>query len=135
MKVAIEVEGLAALKQRLRDIDDDAVAELAQGPVEGAGHIVRRAIEAKAPRRTGQLAEAIEVEHDDEIDAANVRVGTGPEGFHGLFHEFGWITAQGGQRVRAKPFMRPAFEGAKGEVQQYAVTGIRKAIERRWRGR
>jgi len=130
MTVRVRVDGLKDLQRKLRRLDDKQVEELSQGPVDGAAHVLRRAIADKAPRRTGQLAESIDVLHDDDIDHAHARVGTRDAGFHGLFLEFGW-TDPSGTRQRARPFMRPAYESVKGQVQRTAVDGIRKAIERR----
>lgn len=129
MSVRVRVEGLDDLKRKLRDLDAKQIKELSIGPLLGAGHIFENEARAKAPRDSGELAESMDTEVDDEIAHAAVR--SGPRAFYGLFQEFGWTVTGERGRVRGQPFMRPAYAAKKAEMQQHAVSGIAKAIERR----
>ena len=65
---------------------------------------LQRRAETLAPRRTGDLARSITVEHKGMGNSASMSASIGPTARHGRFQEFG--TA----KMRPQPFMGPALD-------------------------
>jgi len=86
--------------------------------------IVRDRAEARAPRRTEQLATTMVVEPVEKgHESATVAVGPHKDAFYGLFQELGTST------MPAKPFLRPALDESEGEV----VETVRQELARQAR--
>jgi len=105
--ITVTIDGLDELERALLDSLPKQARSAMRLSLKDAGEFMRDAIAAKAPRKTGFLAEHILVKartsvRDDEGDAS---VGPSRDAYYAQFVEFGSIHNQ-----PAHPFIRPAFE-------------------------
>lgn len=87
--------------------------------VRDASRRVRAAARRNAPRRTGALAESIDVDFFGQGNSRNMVAVVGPSLHYGLFQEYG--TA----KMAPHPFMGPAFVAELPRLQ----ADIEKAVE------
>lgn len=99
MSGADEIErALARLERRAR-------GQVLGSATRAAAAVLRKEARRLAPRDTGVLRKAVAVRTNRrERNAVSLTMGLRPEGFHGIFAEFGTSTQE------ARPFMRPAFQ-------------------------
>lgn len=146
--IRVEIEGMDKLVRKLRRLADHAASEeTVMSALEKAAEPTRAAAEAKAPRRTGHLAENIVIERVaglTSVGGAGLEVSqTGGRGFkgvgvfaapgtdkgsrrafYGMFQEFGTV------HHAAQPFMRPAYDENKRRAIQTFRREMEQAIER-----
>jgi HK97 gp10 family phage protein len=82
--------------------------------------VVQQAASERAPRDTGKLAENIVI--SDIKEGGTVDIGPDRDRFYGLFLEFGT------SKMSARPFLQPAFEENKEQVQQKMADVIRREL-------
>lgn len=121
--VVLEIEGWDEVENNLRKIAEhiDAQATIEDALSDGA-EVVRDAIAANAPRNTGRLAGSIAISKQGR-EKYSVRIGPTISGFYGRFIEYGT------SRMGAQPFMRPAFDSVRPQVQTAIGEAIWKAIQ------
>ena len=141
MDLKVSFEGLDELK-RAFDLLPQRVAVLAASKAVRAGaNVILKAARAKVPTDTGNLKRSLAIKIlNKKRDAMNVAALIGPrsgrvakkgkfagkkinDGFYGFFVEYGT------KKMRAEPFMRPAFDENVVAVQQAIVDVIGEAIE------
>jgi HK97 gp10 family phage protein len=103
----IEMKGFEDLKRDIEKFSKVVQDEAIQAAEDAAAQVVKAAVEAAAPRDTGQLASSIQVFESRDRKAltgqARRRLLIGPEkkkGFYGFFLQKGWIWSKG-RRKRA----------------------------------
>lgn len=123
MSVRVEMEGWEELERKLQSLGDRMQSQdvLEEALMAGA-EVVREAIAAAAPRRTGILASDIHVSRKGRIKYS-VRIGPGLKGFYGRFLEYGT------SKMAARPFMRPAFEASNDAAQEAIRQSIWQAVQ------
>lgn len=123
MSVRFEMEGWEELERKLQSLGDRMQSQdvLEEALMAGA-EVVREAIAAAAPRRTGILSSDIHVSRKGRIKYS-VRIGPGLQGFYGRFLEHGT------SKMPAKPFMRPAFEASNDAAQEAIRQAIWQAVQ------
>jgi HK97 gp10 family phage protein len=82
---------------------------------EAADHIANRARDRVVVGATGELRDSIEAKREG---VGEYSVGAGK--FYAIFVEFGTV------HVPARPFLVPAAEEARGEIQAIAAAALRK---------
>lgn len=117
--VRFKVEGLKALGAKLNDMGEEMTTKIARGATAAAAGVVKKSAQAKAPKRTGNLAKniitkrlgksqtALTSEHIVTIRRKRTKkqkeAGT-ESAYYGMFVEFGSI------HNTPNPFLRPAFD-------------------------
>lgn len=123
----LKVEGMEELLWALKEMKGVAQAEVLADAGDFAMEPMRALASSKAPRRTGALSRGIQKEVTEKRDGfARVELGPHEDDFYGLFIEMGWrpggrSSKSSGARqstgtVAPRPFLRPAFDGAKDTV-------------------
>lgn len=117
--VRIKVDGLQALGAKLRDMGEEMSTKIARGATGAAAGVVKKSAQAKAPKRTGNLAKniitkrlgksqsSLTSEHIVTVRRKRTKgqKASGEESaYYGQFVEFGSI------HNTPKPFLRPAFD-------------------------
>ncbi len=118
--------GLDKLESKLSDIALTVQRKTLIKATKRGGELIRAEAQARAPRRTGRLAEnEIMVLRTSENTATDVGVRIGPAigVFYGLFEEIGTAHST------ADPFLRPAFDDKKAEALQIASEEFDAAID------
>jgi HK97 gp10 family phage protein len=138
-----EVKGLRQLGLAMRALGADMAGKVArQATAAGAG-VARKAIKARAPRDTGNLAAAIvmkrvkgtplteeyvvAVRKGKTRDAKAGKSGKGRQGkdaFYAGFQEFGTVKAP------AQPFVRPGFEESVDPATQAIAKRLKQRIDK-----
>lgn len=116
-------EGSRELARALGRLEARAAGKtLTEAALAGAEPI-REDASAKAPRRTGNLASNI-VAEVVERSRGRVVVGIGPnkDAWYGIFPELGT------SRSPAHPYLRPAFDGRKGDAVDAAADVLGRAV-------
>lgn len=109
---SVQIEGWEELEAKLRDLGATInTGELLENALMEGGEIVRDAISAQAPARTGQLAGSIEISKQGR-EKHSIRIGPSGAGFYGRFLEYGT------SRLGARPFVRPGFDGSRGAAEK-----------------
>lgn len=115
----VTMEGLDELRKKLEsfarksDVEDSAL--------EKAGEHLRQEIQNSVPVLTGSLKAAIV---KGEVINGKIQIGPSQQGpaFRAHFVEFGT------SKMPAKPFMRPAFEREKANIERIMAQEIRKGL-------
>lgn len=123
----LELEGVKELINELERVSDDVAGDLAK-VIKKGGKIVRDAaksnIESQGLVKTGALRDSMKM-RITEKDRSQVEATIGPTKFYGRFHEFGT------KKMKARPFLRPAFDENSDKVQEVIADELRKTIERK----
>ena len=122
--IVVEIEGWEELEAKLKALgaEINAGALLEDALMEG-GEIVKGAIEAQAPVRTGQLSGSITVSTQGK-QKHSIRIGPSGAGFYGRFLEYGT------SRMGARPFVRPGFDGSVSQAEAAISAAIWREVER-----
>jgi hypothetical protein len=103
----IEMKGFEDLKRNVEQFSKIVQDEAIKAAEDAAAQVVKSAVEAAAPRDTGQLASSVKVFESQDRKAltgqTRRRLLIGPEkkkGFYGFFLQKGWIWSKG-RRKRA----------------------------------
>jgi HK97 gp10 family phage protein len=141
MAEVTQVKGLRELGLAMRALGADMAGKIArQATAAGAG-VARKAIKARAPRDSGNLAAAIVMKRvrntplSEEYvvvvrkgktrDAKAAKRGQGKLGkdaFYAGFNEFGTV------KMPAQPFVRPGFEGSLQPATQAIANRLKQRI-------
>lgn len=117
--MGFKLEGMQELLKKLETLGNEAEQVKQEALVAGA-KVVQQAASQKAPRDTGKLAENIVI--SDIKEDGTVDIGPDRDRFYGLFLEFGT------SKMSARPFLQPAFEENKEQVQQKMADVIRREL-------
>ncbi len=120
------LNGLEKLESKLNDIALTVQRKALIKATKRGGELIRQEAQARAPRRTGRLAEnEIMVLRNSENTATDVVVRVGPAltAFYGLFEEIGTAHST------ADPFLLPAFEATKDEALKIASEEFQATID------
>lgn len=113
--------GMDTLERRLAALSTKLRAQALGEAVQAGGEVIARAARARAPRRTGHLAEegiASEITNRSGTKAV-AHVGPTKEAFYGRFVE------KGTKFTKAQPFIRPAFD----EQKDAAVREVERVLK------
>jgi HK97 gp10 family phage protein len=117
--MSLQFYGMQELIRRLEHLGTEADRVKEDALLAGA-EIIQQAASEKAPRDTGKLAENIVI--SDVKEDGTVDIGPDRDRFYGLFLEFGT------SKMAARPFLQPAFEESKEQVQQKMADVIRREL-------
>ncbi|QPA31625.1 HK97-gp10 family putative phage morphogenesis protein [Thermaerobacillus caldiproteolyticus] len=117
--MGLELHGMQELLRQLEQVGSEAERVKKDALLAGA-EVVQQAASEKAPRDTGKLAENIVI--SDIKEDGTVDIGPDRDRFYGLFLEFGT------SKMAARPFLQPAFEENKEQVQQKMADVIRREM-------
>lgn len=155
MAETVKVEGLADLKRAVSELTADLRRKVIRGALRDAAAPMTRAARKAAPvlrddhpyRLPGTLRRSIVVKNSKRFRGQNGEIGVyvavrkraglgGKAGARNPFDPFYWRFLEfGTAKMRARPFMRPAFEGnAKAAIQIFQArvkTRIAKANTRK----
>lgn len=156
IRVDVTVEGAEEIKSALKRAGSAAEKILKQATLKGA-EVIRDEAERRAPRDEGELAANIVVEVDKgSRTQTKVKIGPDKKRFWGLFQEFGTdphaipykgkrVTTRSTKKmlliaddviraraehpgIKARPFMRPAFDKKQDEAEEIVAEEIKKAL-------
>jgi HK97 gp10 family phage protein len=107
------------LKSRIPEIAAE-LQFLIEGGLAAGAEVVAEAAKQRVPVETGELRDAIHV--DKEPEGVYVIAGDSRT-FYAHFVEHGTT------RTAPRPFLVPALEASRGEIEKIASAGLRKAVE------
>ena len=88
------------------------------------GRVISYEAERRAPRDTGRAAKTIRARHvSSGRGVAHIVVGPSSKGYYLMYSEFGT------SKMRAKPFLRPAFDEKQREAIQAMANEYKRIIE------
>jgi HK97 gp10 family phage protein len=138
------VEGIDALLRTFQRLTNSVPEAVQQQALEEGAEIIAREARRLVPVGSGNLRDSIVVsgralggafKMDNSIEGGGVTVyvgprtgGGGPDGFYGHMVEFGTIN------MAAHPFMRPAIDNTRAEVQRRIGDELWAPIEKAARG-
>lgn len=117
--MSLQFYGMQELLRQLEQVGSEAERIKKDALLAGA-EVIQQAASEKAPRDTGKLAENIVI--SDINEDGTVDIGPDRDRFYGLFLEFGTT------KMAARPFLQPAFEENKEQVQQKMAGVIRREL-------
>lgn len=123
MKFDIKIEGTQMVINNLRGLDESVIKDVQEALTSGASTVAERA-RANAPFRTGRLRSAIKSkpmpikEGWSLVSIAMVDSKIAPHA---------WLMEYGRNR---KPYLRPAFDSAKGGIQAKINSALSGAVRR-----
>jgi HK97 gp10 family phage protein len=117
--MSLQLHGMQELLRQLEQVGSEAERVKKDALLAGA-EVVQQAASERAPRDTGKLAENIVI--SDIKEDGTVDIGPDRDRFYGLFLEFGT------SNMAARPFLQPAFEENKEQVQQKMADVIRREL-------
>jgi HK97 gp10 family phage protein len=117
--MSLQLHGMEQLLRQLEQVGSEAERVKKDALLAGA-EVVQQAASERAPRDTGKLAENIVI--SDIKEDGTVDIGPDRDRFYGLFLEFGT------SKMSARPFLQPAFEENKEQVQQKMADVIRREL-------
>lgn len=121
--VSVQIEGWEELEAKLREVAATInTGELLENALMEGAEIVRSAIAAQAPVRTGQLRDSIEISKKGR-EKYSVRIGPSGQGFYGRYLEYGT------SKMAARPFVRPAFDGSRGAAEKAISDAIWSKVQ------
>jgi len=129
--MTIELTGMDELIKNLEAVSKDISKDLARCVRKG-GEIIRDAAKANIRAQglidTGALHDNMSI-NTTEKDRSQVEVTIGPgkKQFYGYFHEYGT------SKMKARPFLRPAYDENIEKVQDVIAEELKKTIKRRSR--
>lgn len=138
MELNVQIEGLEQLKRAFDLLPKRVAVSAASKSVREGAKVIQKAARSKVPVDTGNLRRSIIVKVlNKNRDAMEVAALIGPgrgyfskkknaktgDGFYGFFLEYGTV------KMKAKPFLRPAYDENKVAAQQAIVDVIGAAIE------
>lgn len=132
MKVRMKVEGGDKLARKLQMLAEETAREHMREAALAGAEVIRAEAEAKAPRKTGTLADDIWVGVKKQTKArVEVEIGPGEEGWYGRLVEDGHAIVVGRRTVGyvpPHPFMRPALDEKTNEAQEAFVEELRRRL-------
>ena len=127
----IEIKGFEELRRNTEHICKEVLDRAIQAAEDAAAQVIRRAVEASAPRRTGQLAGSVivyeSVDRKALAGSGRKRLLVGPEkrkGFYGYFYNFG----RKGQPAR--PWFETASASVEAQAMEAGIAAFQAVIER-----
>jgi HK97 gp10 family phage protein len=128
--VTCTIDGLDELEQKLNELAPAAAKRAVRRSVREGLKVFQTAIEEKAPRDTGHLAESINIgtkttggDGEDTTGGILGVVGPAKDAFYALFQEFGT------KHQHAQPFITPAYEENKDVVLQVFRNTLNEELE------
>lgn len=116
----LEFEGLDDLSQKLEQIGQDAKSARDEAVLEGA-KVMQKATEARTPVLTGNLRAHVEIS-DIEDGEILVYVDQQGDAYYGYFQEVGT------SKMRARPFMGPAFNASKVTMEKAIADKLKQRL-------
>lgn len=125
----VKLTGLKALQQTIQRIANAVPEHVQRQALLNAGEIVADEAKRLVSVRTGNLRDSILVSDQGvggALEGGGITVFIGPatgDGFYGHMVEFGTV------HMAAEPFMRPAFDNTRAEVQQRLGDDLWRPLE------
>ena len=126
----IEIKGFEELRRNTEHICKEVLDRAINAAEDAAAQVIRQAVEASSPRRTGQLARSIivyeSVDRKALAGSARKRLLVGPEkrkGFYGYFYNFG----RKGQPAR--PWFETASASVEAQATEAGIAAFQKVIQ------
>ncbi|MBA7579671.1 hypothetical protein ES695_05175 [Candidatus Atribacteria bacterium 1244-E10-H5-B2] len=116
----IKIEGGKELAENIRRLGIKIEEAITPGLDKG-GEIVRVDASSRAPRRRGKLAADIV---KSKVEKNEIKVGPGKDVWYGKFPELGT------SRMSARPYLRPALDENKDEINEAIRKELSKVIEK-----
>lgn len=115
-----EFEGLDKLITRLEQVGKN-VEEAKKEALDAGATLLQKEVKKRAPKRTYNLERHIE-KSEIKNDEVEVYVDQQGKAYYGYFHEFGT------SKMRARPFMGPAFNASRYRIQREMVDKLRQRM-------
>lgn len=111
MTVKFEVQGLAALDKAVRQLPKNIQKRVMKTALRAGGRVIAKEAKQNVPVGTGDLKKSIKiVTGKSKKDGALIFVTTTKDAFYSHMIEFGT------SKMKAQPFLRPAFDSTQKEV-------------------
>lgn len=123
-RIKMTLEGGDELARQLERLGERIAGRLLTEAAMVAAEVVREEAKQRAPVRTGNLRDHIDVEiAKTQPHKAEVHVGPTKEAFYGMFIEAGT------SKMPARPYLRPALDAASQQATEAARDTLRKGIK------
>ncbi len=130
MKLNIKMEGMDIVINNLKGLDKSVTDDVQKALTEGADIITRRTkgnIASTFKRKTGNLASSPvtkEMPQKEGWALVSVSAIDRKKAPHAHLHEYGT------SRIPARPFLRPAFDSSKGEIEGLINNALADSVRR-----
>jgi HK97 gp10 family phage protein len=131
-KVKVVVTGVADLDRALRALPAKIGNKVVRQALRKGAKTFAAAARAKAPKETGKLESAIKVRAGRRSRTGiAVAVVVGAESFDGPGEYLYPVASEfGTSKMKAQPYLRPAFDALKSAVEAQVIADIRAGVER-----
>lgn len=143
MEFTVEIQGLDEIERNLLSLAPELAEKSTERAVEAGAEVIAQAIDANAPRLTGEMASEIgyDVQIGRTVDSAVARIGViyrGKRAAHarnggtpstedpGVYADF---VEEGTSRTPPNPFMRSAFETSGEAAIQATIAQFERDFE------
>jgi HK97 gp10 family phage protein len=121
--MSVKISGMEELLEMISTLGDKADSVIDTALKQAAKNTADE-IRDRAPYRTGQLRESVEVGEITGLGKnKTISVGFTNEGYYAKWHEFG------SSKQSAKPFIEPSYLATKKENEEIISRAIRSALE------
>ena len=124
MSLTFEVRGFDELEKKLSSLGEKG-EEISDKALDKGAQILLQEAQKRARKRTGLLRSEIKIQRRQTNKGkkyVQVGISTGSKAFYAKFLEFGT------SKMSAKPFLRPALESKRQQIQNEIIQEIEKNI-------
>jgi HK97 gp10 family phage protein len=117
--------GQKELMENMRNLSEEMRMNVKRGAIMEAANYLKEESTRRVPVRTGKLKENIITQTvEDNERVTEVKVGPSRDGFYGGMIEYGT------KKMKAQPFMRPAFDENGDRVDEIISRKIQEGIDK-----
>ena len=121
--MTINIAGAEDIIKELKKLSDAVAGEHLEASLRPGAKILREEASNLAPKRTGELSRNIFSEvRVKSKESVIIDIGPSPQVFYGQFVEFGT------SKMTARPFLRPALNNKKAEVEDVTKKELRRRL-------
>ena len=118
----LKIEGVKDLERKLAQMSKIMTDDVIDKGLKMASEPMRMSASSKAPKRTGFLSQNI-VSEINKKEKSTIDIGPSKAAWYGRLLEFGTT------KMRARPFLRPAFDAHKRTSQKIFAEYVKSLIE------
>lgn len=123
-QLGIQLIGMEQFRQQMEALTDKQKRQVVRNSLRKAGRVVVSSARSKVRRDTGQLARDISVSVSVNSSKAEADIGFKKRSFHGRFLELGTV------HMAPKPFLRPALDSSREEIEQVFAAEMQAQIDK-----
>jgi len=139
VSITIEIPQLKNFAKGLQDLPEKVARNILGSALKKAGRLLADRTQSIVPRHSGQLQKSIAGRAKKITEVERAYYVETPL-FYAPLIEYGhkWVIKRGNKVIKAgnkgpAPFMRPAFDSTKEEIQNLIATDIGSSVAKQWK--